>query len=115
MTITVTPRPGGIAVVRPAGVLDLRVAPELKRRLAEAVAAGNSQLVVDMAEVSFIDSSGLGALISGLKTAQQAGGDLRIARAGQQIRVALELSALQHLLRRYGTVEDALLGYTPGS
>jgi anti-sigma B factor antagonist len=112
MAIPVTTRPGGIAVVRPAGALDLRVAAELKQLLASTVAAGNRYLVVDLGDVSFIDSTGMGALISGLKAAQLSGGDLRLARVGQQVRVALELSSLDHLLRRYGTVEDALAGYT---
>src|SRR5205809_5297005 len=52
--------------------------------LAAAVEDGNRQLVVDLDQVNFIDSSGLGALISGLKSARQAGGDLRIANPSEQ-------------------------------
>ena len=48
-------------------------------------AAGSNRVVVDLAETQFLDSSGLGALIAGLKTTRQAGGDLRIARPERQV------------------------------
>ena len=63
---------------------ELLSAQDLKVRLSDCVSAGQSRLVIDLGDVPFIDSSGLGALISGLKAARQAGGDLRIARAGEQ-------------------------------
>jgi anti-sigma B factor antagonist len=58
-----------------------------------------------------MDSSGLAALISGLKTARLAGGDLRIARANEQIRSLLKITNLDHVLRPYTTIEEATAGY----
>lgn len=100
-----------MALVRPTGRLDLLSAAAVRQRLTEEVAAGRQRLVVDLAEVEFIDSSGLGALIGGLKAARLAGGDLRIARAGEQARVILELTTLDRVLRPFSTVEEALAGY----
>ena len=62
---------------------------------------------VDLGPTTFIDSSGLGALVSGLKTCRQAGGDLRIAAAGEQVRTVLKLTNLDRILRTHDTVEDA--------
>lgn len=99
------------AVVKPSGRLDLMVAADLKARIEALVADGFHQLVIDLDEVPFIDSSGLGALIGGLKAARGAGGDVRIARAHEQIRYVLRVSTLDGILTPYATVEDALAGY----
>ena len=103
-------RHGGAAVVRLNGRLDLLSAADVKGRLAQVVALGDRRVVVDLKEVPFVDSSGLGALIGGLKAARQAGGDLRIARPAQQAQTILELTTLNRVLRPYATVEEALAG-----
>jgi anti-sigma B factor antagonist len=99
---------GGAVVVRLAGRLDLASAAEVKQRLTRAIAEGHRRLVVDLGDVTFIDSSGLGALIGGLKAARLQRGDLRIARAGEQARLVLELTTLARVLQPYPTVEEAL-------
>jgi anti-sigma B factor antagonist len=108
MEISAERRDGGVTVVRPEGRLDLLSAAELKRLLVEEVGAGQHRLVVDLMGVTFIDSSGLGALIGGLKAARTAGGNLRLARAGEQALTILELTTLDRVLRPYPTVEAAL-------
>jgi anti-anti-sigma factor len=67
--------------------------------------------VVDLNDVPFIDSSGLAALISGLKAARTAGGDLRIARPSDQARMLFELTRLDKVLLAYPSVEDAVANY----
>lgn len=111
MEISVASPGPGVAVVRPAGRLDMLAAAEVRQRLVETVQGGQSRLVVDLAAVSFIDSSGLGALIAGLKAARQAGGDLRLAQPNDQARLVLELTTLDRVLRPYGAVEEALADY----
>jgi anti-sigma B factor antagonist len=111
MKITVASTPGRPAVVHLSGRLDLLSAAEVKRQLAETVSAGHARLVIDLGGVSFIDSSGLGALIGGLKAARVAGGDLRIANPNEQAKVILSLTTLDRVLKAYGSVEEALTGY----
>ena len=60
-----------------------------------------------MAETTFLDSSGLGALIGGLKSARQAGGDLRIARPTPAVYTVFELTNLDRVLRARETVDGA--------
>ncbi len=108
MEVTVDPRPDGSAVVRLVGRLDLASADEVKQRLVQAVTTGHHRLVVDVGDVTFIDSSGLGALIGGLKAARVAGGNLSMARPGEQTRLVLQLTTLDRVLRTYPTVEEAL-------
>lgn len=110
MDITTEPLDGGRAVLRPEGRLDLVSAARLRAAVEEAVTAGHRSVVVDLAGVAFIDSSGLGMLVAGLKHARQAGGELRIAAPGDQVRTVLSLTRLERVLQPYATLDDALAG-----
>lgn len=98
----------GVTVLTASGRLNMVSAPRLKAAVDESVAAGRARIVVDLGGIEFIDSSGLGALIGGLKVARQATGDLRIAAAGEQVRTVLGLTNLDRILRPHPTVEEAL-------
>lgn len=98
----------GATVVAPIGRLDMVAAPQLRAIVTETVAGGSNRLVVDLGGTQFLDSSGLGALIAGLKTTRQAGGDLRIARPNEQVQLVMELTQMNTVLRPYPTVEAAL-------
>ena len=97
----------GIGVVTPKGRLNMVSARRLKELLSQLVSDGTSRIVVDMAETTFLDSSGLGALIAGLKSARQAGGDLRIARPTPSVQTVFQLTNLDKVLRARETVEGA--------
>jgi anti-sigma B factor antagonist len=101
-----------VMVIRPEGRLNMVAAPGLRKQLLALVEAGNTKLVVDLGATEFIDSSGLGALISGLKAARQAGGDLRIAAPTQQVITVLELTNLNRVLRVHDSAEGAFDGAT---
>ena len=108
MQVNIEKREGQVAVVTPEGRLDLASASEFKQALNDAVNAGDRILIVDLSKVPFVDSSGLGALISGMKATRLAGGDLRIAQVGEQARLILELTTLDKVMKLYSTVEEAL-------
>ncbi|WP_461165242.1 STAS domain-containing protein [Arthrobacter sp. R4-81] len=98
---------GDGAVIRTSGRLNMVAAPKLRDLVAHLVRQdGRSHLVVDLADTDFMDSSGLGALIAGLKTARAAGGDLRIARAQAQVLTVLQLTNLDQILHPHETVEE---------
>jgi anti-sigma B factor antagonist len=96
-----------VAVLRPMGRLNMVASPAFKNQVEETVAAGQNRIVVDLAEVTFIDSSGLGALIAGLKATRQADGDLRLAQVPEQVMTVLRLTNLDRVLRAHPTVQDA--------
>jgi len=99
---------GTCVTLAPVGKFNLVSAPPVKARIDALVAGGKVKIVVDLGGVDFIDSSGLGALIGGLKAARQHGGDVRIACAGEQVRAVLKLTNLDRILSPYPTVEEAL-------
>lgn len=101
---------GDTAVLRPHGRLTMVSTSGLRSLVADTVAAGHTHVVVDLSATDFIDSSGLGVLVAGLKTARQAGGDLRIARPTEQVRMVLELTNLDRVLRPAVSVHGAFGG-----
>lgn len=100
----------GIGVVTPRGRLNMVSARRLKELLSDLVNGGTTRIVVDMAETTFLDSSGLGALIAGLKSARQAGGDLRIARPTEAVTLVFQLTNMDKVLRSRASVEEAFDG-----
>lgn len=95
------------AEVNGTGRLNMVAAPRLREMVAEVVAGGSTHVVVNMAGMEFMDSSGLGALIGCLKIARQAGGDLRIANVQPQVKMVLELTSMHRVLTPYESVEAA--------
>jgi anti-sigma B factor antagonist len=100
----------GIGVVVPQGRLNMVSARRLREVLSELVDGGTTRIVVDLGETTFLDSSGLGALIAGLKSARQAGGDLQVARPTAEVMSVFELTNLDKVLRPRGSVEEAFGG-----
>jgi anti-sigma B factor antagonist len=94
-----------------AKVLDERiaadVAPQFKARLAGYLKSGERSIVLNLEAVSFIDSSGLGALISSLK-AIGGHGNLVIAGACGSVATMFKLTRMDKILRLFGTTEEAV-------
>jgi anti-sigma B factor antagonist len=105
--LEITPLEADVTAIRLRGRLNMVGAGPLRRAITDQVERGNVRLVVDLGDVDFIDSSGLGALIGGLKTARQAGGDLRIARPNEQVRLVLQLTNVERILVPYDEVRSA--------
>ena len=95
------------AEISAAGRLNMVSAPKLRELVAEVVEGGSSRIVINLKETSFMDSSGLGALIGCLKAARQAGGDLRIAGVQPQVQMVLGLTSMDKVLTSYPTAAAA--------
>lgn len=97
----------GVTVLKLVGKLNMVSAPQFHEVISTAVATGETRFAIDLADVDFIDSSGLGALINGLKSARQAGGDLRIAAPTEQVRLVLQLTNIDRVLKAYENAETS--------
>ena len=111
LKIAMEPRAAGVAVARFTGRLDFTSAPEAKGQFTGAIAAGHRKLIVDLSKVEFVDSAGLGSLIGGMRSARQAGGDLRIANPTSQVTMLLSLTSLDQVLKVHPTIEEAVGGF----
>ena len=104
-----------VTVVRPDGErLDIAVASDFRNALLELIQDGRRNLVVDLKGVSFIDSSGLGALVSALKTLKANGGngDVRLAEVQEPVVALLEIIRLNRVFSSYPSVENAVQSYS---
>jgi len=104
----------GATIVTPAGArLDVEVAAEFRTTLLSLIAGGSRHLVIDLHAVEFIDSSGLGALVSALKTLKRGNGtgDVRLARVQPPVVTLLEIIRLNRVFSSYPTVDEAVQSY----
>jgi anti-sigma B factor antagonist len=98
----------GTAVVAVAGEIDVYTSPLLQERLVEVLKDGSSSIVLDLSAVTFLDSTGLGVLITGLKRCRSAEGDLVLVTAQPNVLKVLEITGLNDVFQIHDSVEDAL-------
>ncbi|MEO8479797.1 MAG: STAS domain-containing protein [Gemmatimonadota bacterium] len=111
MAITTTTSPSNVTVVTVEGQLIVANRQELKQALADALEAGARKFVVDFGPTAYIDSSGLGALVSVNKKVREAGGELRLAGLNEDLRSLFELTKLDTLFAISNTAPEALEGF----
>ena len=90
---------------------DLRGGAELDRFrqcIDEAIAEEKVSVVVDLAKVNWMNSAGLGMLISGLTSLRSSGGDLRLANLSERIRRPLQITKLDSVFQQFNSVTDAV-------
>ncbi|MCA2201107.1 STAS domain-containing protein [Streptomyces griseoincarnatus] len=96
------------AVIVVTGDVDLHTAPVLRAEALTAMTQGARHLVLDMAEVDFVDSTGLTALIVLLHATEKAGGSVRVARVPERLERMVTMTGIAELLPMHATVADAL-------
>lgn len=102
---------GQVTIVAPKGNLDAAAAGKLRRTLREFIDQGKTRLVVDLGGVPYIESAGLGELVSAMKRAREAGGDLRLcAPQGEVLRI-FEVTWLNRAILLYPTRQDAVASW----
>jgi anti-sigma B factor antagonist len=98
----------GVTVVRVEGQLIVGNRQELKALIQEALDAGERKFLIDCSTTAYIDSSGLGALVTVSKKVREVGGELRIAGLNDDLRSLFELTKLDSLFHISPTVDQAL-------
>jgi anti-sigma B factor antagonist len=101
---------GDVAVVSAVGEVDVFSAPGLDSELDALIAAGSARLVVDLSEIAFLDSTGLGVLVKALKHAREADGWLHLVVTSDRIRKIFEITGLDASIPIFDTAQDAIAG-----
>ncbi len=81
---------------------------EIHNRVKELVANGVTKVIIDLGKVSWMNSTGLGAMMSSLTTVKNAGGDLKITRATEKVKSLFMVTKLITIFDSYDSVEEAL-------
>lgn len=95
-------------VVVVSGEIDVYTAPKLREQLIDLVSAGNYHIVVDMEGVEFLDSTGLGVLVGGLKRVRAHDGSLRLVCTQERILKIFRITGLTKVFPIHSSVEEAV-------
>lgn len=96
----------GVVVVR--GELDLSTAPVVRRRITQVIEGGAREIVVDLTESTFLDSSGLGVLVGAVKRLRPLGGRILVVATAARLMRTLAITGLDQVLEVYPTREAAV-------
>jgi len=90
------------------GEIDLHVSPNIAASLQMMIEKKPPKLIVDLARVTYIDSSGLAALIEGMQNVQEYGGKFALAGLQEPVRTIFEIARLDQVFRIFPNVNAAL-------
>jgi anti-sigma B factor antagonist len=98
----------GVPVVVLAGDLDIATAPKVRDTIVKLATSGHLLAVVDLREVEFLDSTGLGVLVGCLKRFRTLGGDLRLVVTTERVRKVFEITGLDHAFALHDDLDLAV-------
>ena len=99
---------GDKTVVSVGGEIDVYTAPKLREQIVQLVEDGQYHLVIDMEDVEFLDSTGLGVLVGGLKRVRAHDGSLRLVCTQERILKIFRITGLTKVFPIHSTVTEAV-------
>ncbi|MBD2448652.1 STAS domain-containing protein [Nostoc sp. FACHB-152] len=90
-----------VKVIEPSGILDGIRGNQLRREVSDIINDGTDILLIDMKEVKFIDSSGLGSLVSAMQMARNANTKLFVCSINDQVRMLFELTKMDRIFQSF--------------
>jgi len=109
MEHTVSER-SGITVVKPAGPIDVSQALDFRDLLGSLITGAEARVLVDLSEVTLIDSSAIGVLVTAHRRADGAGAAFALAGASGPVARVFDLTRTNKLLKIYPTVDEGVQG-----
>lgn len=100
----------GCAVLLVAGEVDVYTAPQLRERIMALLADGARHVVADLRGVDFLDSTGLGALVGGLKRLREQGGSLTLVTGTDKILRIFRITGLVRAFALHPSLTQAIAG-----
>ncbi len=91
--------------------LDAHNSGELKSQMLSLFEEGKNHIVIDLQDVRFVDSSGLGALVSGFKNASARNGNLKLCGLQPQVKSMFELTRLHRVFEIFSGIEESLASF----
>ena len=95
-----------VKYIEPSGILDGTKATSFRQEISAQVNAGASVVVIDLKEVTFMDSSGLGALVLALKTIRATECELVVCSINEQIKILFELTSMDRVFKIFPNREE---------
>jgi anti-anti-sigma factor len=104
-----------IKIIQPNGILDGTKSSQFRKDINDQVEAGADIVLIDFKDVTFMDSSGLGALVLALKTVRAAGCQLIVCSINEQIKILFELTSMDRVFEIFENRESFNKKFSPAS
>lgn len=104
-------REDAVPVIDLSGEVDAYTCAGFRDTMIEVIEDGHPDIVVSMLEVEYIDSSGLGTLVGGLKRASEHNGRIALVCANEQIKKVFEITGLERVFPIYATEKEAVASF----
>ncbi len=104
---------GRVFVVEVPERLEVNISDKFRAEMNALVDGGNFQIVIDLKKTEFMDSSGLGALVSRIAVMRSNGGDVRLASASQSVMNLLQVTHLDRVFKCFDDIESAVSSFSP--
>jgi len=99
---------GNATILTLRGEIDVYTAPRLRQAIVDVVDGGAQHVVLDMEKVEFLDSTGLGVMVEGLKRITGRAGTLSVVATQDKILKIFDITGLNKAFGMYGSVEEAV-------
>jgi len=93
-------------VITVSGEVDLATSPELDAAIIAAIESGTSSVAIDLTDVSFMDSSGLGVIVRGLKRCREAEIDLDLVITNERVLKVFGITGLDQVIPIHSSISD---------
>ena len=90
-----------LKIIQPQGILDSVHANDLRREVLDTIDSGVKVILVNLQDITFMNSSGMGALVATLKAVKAAGGQLALCSLSDQVKIIFELSRMERIFQVY--------------
>jgi anti-sigma B factor antagonist len=101
-----------LAMLVVGGEVDYEVSPQLKAHMMRAIKAGARRLVLDLSDVTFIDSTAIGVVAGAVEKLDEAGGSLAIVSTHEKVVQIFEITGLDSVITLHASREEALAALT---
>lgn len=98
----------GMKILSVAGEIDVYTAPQFREAVDNIIAAGQKHLIIDMSDVTYMDSSGFGTLLSATRRLRPQGGTINLVKCSASIDRILRITRLNTVFNTYDSIEDAI-------
>ena len=103
---------GGTTILKLSGRVTLGdESNQLRNRIKDILSRGKTRLILDLAEVSYIDSAGLGTLVAGFTSAQSQGASVKLVNLTRKFHEQLHITKLVTVFEVYNTLEEAIKSF----
>ncbi|NEQ31749.1 MAG: STAS domain-containing protein [Leptolyngbya sp. SIO4C5] len=95
-----------VKILEPAGILDSNKAEEFRQQVDHALDEGNDILLINLKDISFVDSSGLGALVVAMKKAKAHERRMYVCSINEQVRMLFELTSMDRVFEVFSDRQE---------